>query len=98
MRIVQRLYAAGVVRVFVAEIVERGIFPSWTCLSRGRFNTIRRFVNRKLCRQFGNDFVLVGKRLRFPQHYDSDLIHPGVSEGGMKILMFAVLHAFRKQL
>lgn len=96
--IVERLYQAGVERVFVASIIERGRFPSWTGLNISSFNKVRRAVNKKLKHHLKADFVEVDKRLIYPRHYDQDLVHPGSKEGGLKVLQYTIINSFRKTL
>ncbi|XP_053390121.1 uncharacterized protein LOC123534501 [Mercenaria mercenaria] len=96
--IVGKLYNSGVERVFVASIVERGKFPHWTGLNHKIFTVCRRYINKKLKKYLRNDFVQVGKRLMFPRHYDSDLVHPGFQEGGMNIFKHEILRAFKRTL
>ena len=97
-RIVQRLKRNGVQRVFVASIVERGSFPKFTGLTSDQFNKIRKSVNAKLKIHFGEDYVNVEKKLKYPKHYNKDLVHPGFNEGGMKVLNCLIKASFMKTL
>jgi len=94
--IAEVLYANGVEKVFIASIVQRGKFKPWTGLDSDQFRMIRRSINKKLKSKYGECFVEVDKRLIFPRHYDSDLVHPGDKEGGMNVLMHAVMKCFKK--
>lgn len=96
MWVVDELYKNGVEGVFVASIIARGQFPSWTGLRFETFKKIRRAVNRKLKNTLNNRFVEVDKRLQYPRHYDQDMIHPGIREGGLKVLRHYVMKAFGK--
>ncbi|XP_060595448.1 uncharacterized protein LOC132749623 [Ruditapes philippinarum] len=96
--IAEELYNSGVERVFVASIIERGNFEQRTGLNSMMFNKIRRSLNNKLKKYFGHDFVQVGKRLRYPRHYDMDLVHPGCSEKGMTVFKHEVLKCFRRTI
>ena len=87
MSVVAELKAVGVRRVFVASIVARGRVRKGTV---SRFNRKRKSVNKKLSARLGNDFVDLMKRLKFPRHYDGDLVHPGRTEGGMKIFRMII--------
>ena len=84
--IVDELYYNGVSRIFVTSIIERGRFPKFTCLDKKTFDKIRRSVNKKLRAALGPDLVDVGKKIKYPRHYDSDLVHPGRDEGGLYLL------------
>ena len=92
--LVAYLQSSGVRRVYVASIVERGSFPSFTGLSKSKFNKIRRSVNKKLQKHFGKDFIDVGGDLRYPRHYDRDMVHPGLREGGMQIFRTVIERCF----
>ena len=98
MEIVDGLYRSGVERVFVASIIARGQFPSWTRMTNATFNKIRKSVNTKLKRRLKKDFVDIGSRLKYPRHYDKDLVHPGKKEGGLNVLKYEVLKTFRKTM
>lgn len=91
MSLVRTLKANGVERIFVASIAERGVFLPRTGMTHKTFNQVRKAVNKKLSSSLGNDYVDLGKRIRYPQHYSSDLIHPGSTEGGMRNLK-SVIH------
>ncbi|XP_053383449.1 uncharacterized protein LOC128549814 [Mercenaria mercenaria] len=62
--IVKQLKNAGVEHVFVASIVERGSFLSWTGCNSNMFNKVRRSINCKLSVKFKEHYVDVGKKLR----------------------------------
>lgn len=96
--IVNELYDAGVERVFVASIIERGKFPHWTGLHKFSFNKMRKSVNRKLKKHLRSDYVDIGKRLVFPRHYDEDKVHPGNKQGGLKLFKWSVVNSFRKAM
>lgn len=84
--IIEQLRSSGVQKIFVASIVERGSFWASTGMTRPKFNRIRRAINRKLRELLGSDFIDMGKKLRYPRHYDDDLIHPGARQGGMSVM------------
>ncbi|XP_053402724.1 uncharacterized protein LOC128558010 [Mercenaria mercenaria] len=94
--IVKRLKNNGVERVFVSSIAARGAFPAWTRLEKTRFDKVRRAINGKLFMVYKGDFVNLEKKLKFPKHYDKDLVHPGYSEGGMKVLGYIIKTCFSK--
>ena len=68
----QRLEANGVERVFISSIVERGCFPEWTNMDKSTVNRIRRSINKQLSTRFRGNNVNMGKKLRFPRHYNKD--------------------------
>lgn len=94
--IVDLLKKNGVQHVFVASIVERGMFLEWTGMNRSRFNKVRRAVNSKLRMKYGDQYVNVERKLKYPKHYDEDLIHPGYTEGGMRVLCYLIRHCINK--
>ncbi|XP_060585339.1 uncharacterized protein LOC132741227 [Ruditapes philippinarum] len=96
--IVDKMYKAGVQRVFVASIIERGKFPHWTGLNRSIFNKMRNSVNSKLKKYYREDFIQIGKRLKFDRHYDDDKVYPGLQQGGLKLFKYCVLNALKKTL
>ena len=96
--IINELYRSGVERVFIASIIARGKFPAWTGMTSTSFNRIRKSINGKLKHKYKNDYVDIGRKLRYPRHYDKDLVHPGNVEGGQKIFKYEVLNTFRKTL
>jgi len=91
---IAELKMSGVERVFVSGIIERGQFPPWTGMNRQTFNKVRRAVNELLKKHLKQDYVDMGKRIRYPTHYDRDGVHPGVKEGGMIKLRSAVIASF----
>ena len=95
-RTIQRLEANGVERVFISSIVERGSFPEWTNMDKSTFNRIRRSINKQLSTTYRGNYVDMGKKLRFPRHYNRDLIHPGGSEGGLSVLRATIHRCFMK--
>ena len=80
------LHRHGVRRVYVASIIERGSFPTFTGLTPEKFNKIRRAVNKGLRKKFGSSFIDVGKKIKYPNHYDGDLVHPRFKQGGIHLL------------
>ena len=42
-------------------------------------------MNKQLRAALGPDLVGVGKKIKYPRHYDSDLVHPGWDEGGLTV-------------
>lgn len=92
--IVDKLYLSGVRKVFVASIIERGSFPRFTGLTRSKFNKIRRSVNRKLRKELGPSFIDVAQKIKYPRHYDGDLVHPGSREGGLYLLKKLIERCF----
>lgn len=95
-RTIKRLEAIGVERVFISSIVERGSFPVWTNMDKCTFNKIRRSLNTQLSKRYRENYVDMGKKLRFPRHYNKDLVHPGNREGGLKILRSTIHRCFMK--
>lgn len=93
---VETLLSSGVQTVFVASIVERGSFWASTGLTPAIFNKIRRSLNKKLRRYLGPDFIDLGKQLKYPRHYDADLIHPGVRQGGLRVLQLVIERCFQR--
>ena len=88
----------GVESVFVSSIIERGKTHSRANISVKDFNNIRKSLNEKLKKYLRSDYVDTAKRLMYPHHYDRDLIHPGLREGGLLKLRNAVLSAFAKTI
>ena len=94
--VVERLEVNGVERVFVSSIVERGSFPKWTNMDKRTFNKIRRSINTHLSVRYRGNYVDMGKKLKFPRHYNSDLIHPGSKEGGLKVVKSTIHRCFMR--
>ena len=92
--IVRELYENGTTKVFFATVIERGSFPEWTGLTRRRFNKIRHALNKKLRTELGTDLVDVGKKIKYPRHYNNDLVHPGHHQGGMYLLDRLIVRCF----
>ncbi|KAL4240954.1 hypothetical protein ACF0H5_001737 [Mactra antiquata] len=99
-KIVEELHAAGVKKIFIASIIERGHCPNFTGISSGSFNKMRNAVNRRLKEHFyGNEhaeFIQIGKRLSYSAHMEADLVHPGRDNNGMKIFQHCVRNCFKK--
>ena len=85
------LHRHGVRRVYVTSIIERGSFPTFTGLTPEnltpeKFNNIRHAVNKGLRKKLGSSFIDVGKKIKYPRHYDDDLVHPGFKHSGIHLL------------
>lgn len=93
-RIFDQLRQSGVRQIFVASIIERGSFWASTGLTRQKFNKIRRSINNKLRQLLGPDFIDMGKKMRYPRHYDEDLVHPGARQGGMAVMQRIIKECF----
>lgn len=96
--VVTKLRSLGVRRVFVASIIERGSFWASTGLTKEKFNKTRRFINKKLSKLMGPDFIDVGKKIKFPRQYDDDLVHPGARQGGLFLLKKLIERCFDSYL
>ena len=79
--IVKELHENG-----TTTVIERGSFSEWTGLTRPIFNKIRHALNKKLRTELGTDLVDVGEKIKYPRHYNNDLVHPGYHQGGMYLL------------
>ncbi|KAL4223978.1 hypothetical protein ACF0H5_017437 [Mactra antiquata] len=63
-RIVEELHAAGVQKIFIASIIERGHCTKFTGINSGSFNKMRNAVNGRLKKHFYGDehaeFIQIG--------------------------------------
>ena len=75
--IVKELYENGSTKAIVATVIERGSFPEWTGLATPIFNKIR---HKKLRTELGTKLIAVGKKMKYPRHYNNDLWHPGYQQ------------------
>jgi hypothetical protein len=94
--IVQDMKDAGIKRVFVSSIVERGSFLPRTRMNKLRFNQIRRSINKHLRKELKEDFKDIATDLKYPRHYNRDLIHPGWEENGLYVLKSYIHRTFMK--
>ncbi|KAL4218113.1 hypothetical protein ACF0H5_022849 [Mactra antiquata] len=67
-------------------------------MDKETFDKIRKSMNMKMRRFLGSDFVSLSNKILYPKHFDQDLLHPGVKQGGMLKLRCAVCTAFCKTL
>ena len=89
--LVDTLKQAGVKKVYVSEISERGNFRKSPGLTKEAFEEKRKIVNRRLRRKLQGEFVIFPK-IKFPEDYDGDLVHFGNTgdEKGLKKYFLAV--------
>ena len=90
---VEELKMCGTERVYVSGIVTRGKFRAHE-MDKVIFDKMRKSVNEKLKKYLKNDYIDLGRVIKYPTHYDKDKVHP--SHSGLMKLRSTILCAFRK--
>ena len=80
--------------IWVCGVCERGKFPIHTGLNRTIFNRQRRQLNNLLRQHFEKQFVDIQKSIKYPRHYETDLVHPKYGVG-LKLFANNVARCFR---
>lgn len=73
-KLVDNFKSAGVKQVYIGEILERGDFTKSPGVDITFFNSVRKFVNRRLVKIYGKH-VINFLQVRFPRDYLDDKVH-----------------------